>query len=128
MSFAPFGRLDTEPIYKYFNILNVDDTFLLETGKLIYKFKNSLIPSDIINSLFSLSRDSPSRNSRYNLRTRSNFSSVPHELLSIYVQKSIRMRTQLVWNAIPLNIKSCESLPSFKAQYKKHLLLDYSDS
>ena len=40
MYFAPFGRLDTEPIYKYFNILNVDDTFLLETGKLIYKFKN----------------------------------------------------------------------------------------
>ena len=52
MSFAPFGRLDTEPIYKHFNILNVDDTFLLETGKLIYKFKKSLIPSDIINSLY----------------------------------------------------------------------------
>ena len=101
-------------------------TFLLETGKLIYKFKKSLIPSDIINSLFTSSRNCPSVNSRYNLRTRGNTSTVPHELLTINAQKSIRTRTQLVWNAIPLNIRSCESLPSFKFQYKKHILLDYS--
>ncbi len=36
MSFAPFGRLDTKPIYTHFNILDVDNTFLLEAGKLNY--------------------------------------------------------------------------------------------
>ena len=40
MTFAPFGRIDMNPILNYLEILDIDDIFLLETAKLIYKIKN----------------------------------------------------------------------------------------
>ena len=121
MSFAPFGRLDIQPIYKHFNILDVDNTFLLESVKFIYKLKNSLIPSDIsIASHFI--RNTNSINN-YSLRSRTCTTTVPHNLLSVYAQKSIQNRMSILWNNIPMEVIESGSFNSFKAQYKKHLLL-----
>ena len=44
MTFAPFGRIDMIPILNYLEILDIDDIFLLETAKLIYKIKTSMVP------------------------------------------------------------------------------------
>lgn len=124
MSFAPFGRLDTKPIFKHFNILDIDNTFLLESGKFIYKLKNNLIPSRVINSLFTTNINNQIR---YSLRLRSRahtLSVVPHELLSLNAQKSLKNRADDLWNAIPSDIRNTDSLAAFKRQYKLFLLLD----
>ncbi len=45
MTFAPFGNIDLQPIYDYLKVLNVDKTFLLETGKFLFKYNcNQIIP------------------------------------------------------------------------------------
>ena len=126
MSFASIGRLDVQQIYEHFKILDVDNSFLLETGKFIYKYKHELIPSDIIASHFSRSHSTQTI-PRYSLRSQTNDRSVvPFELLSSFAQKSIQNRMSVVWNVIPTEIHNCESFSCFKAQYKNYLLLDDS--
>ena len=44
MTFAPFGQIDLNPILSYLDILDVDDIFLLETAKLLFKVENKMIP------------------------------------------------------------------------------------
>ena len=44
MTFGPFGRIDMGPILNYLKILDIEDIFLLETSKLLFKMKNGIIP------------------------------------------------------------------------------------
>ena len=44
MSFAPFGHIQISPIYECLDILNVENTFNLETAKFIFKSINGLLP------------------------------------------------------------------------------------
>ena len=69
MTFAPFGRIDMNPILNYLEILDIDDIFLLETAKLIYKIKTSMIPI-ALGQYFELRNANHTHN--YNLRPRSN--------------------------------------------------------
>ena len=124
MSFAPLGRIDTQPIFKHFQLLNVDNTFLLETAKFIYKLKNSLIPSVLVANHFTRTRTTPAINSNgtYSLRPRSNTTVVPHCLLSNYAQKSIQNRMHVMWDNIPNDIVKSDSLNLFKKHYKQYLI------
>ena len=120
MSFAPLGRVNPRRIYKHLNILDVNTTFLLETGKFIFKSKNDLIPISTIAKHFN--RTMPNQH-HYNLRSRENQSSVvPIVLRSEHAQKSIQIQESDLWNDIPAEIRSNESLKGFKNQYKKFLL------
>ena len=49
MLFAPFGRLDLDPIYDYLKILDVNKVKDLETSKFMYKLKNNILPVTIAN-------------------------------------------------------------------------------
>ena len=49
MTFAPYGPLDLQPIYQELDILNLDQRFLLERGKSMYKKKRNLLPTVIAN-------------------------------------------------------------------------------
>ena len=49
MLFAPFGRLDLDPIYDYLKILDVNKVKDLETSKFMYKMKNNILPVTIAN-------------------------------------------------------------------------------
>ena len=120
MSFSPFGRVATKPIYDYFNILTIEQTFMLESGKFIYKSKNALLPNSTIASHFSRELV----NHGYNLRIRNTGASIiPVELLSVYAQKSIQHKTAEIWGKIPASIRDLEFFSAFKRQYKKHLLM-----
>ena len=120
MSFSPFGRVATKPIYDYFNILTIEQTFMLESGKFIYKSKNALLPISTIASHFSRELV----NHGYNLRIRNTGASIiPVELLSVYAQKSIQHKTAEIWDKIPVSIRDLEFFGAFKRQYKKHLLM-----
>ena len=47
MTFAPFGRIDINPVLNYLDILDVSDISFLESAKLFYKTKNGLIPINL---------------------------------------------------------------------------------
>ena len=47
MLFAPFGRIDLDPLYDYLKILDVDKVKMLETSKFMYKQKNNAFPVTI---------------------------------------------------------------------------------
>ena len=67
MSFAPFGHIQISPIYECLDILNVENTFNLETAKFIFKSINGLLPLSSIASHFELE---PQIMHNYNTRQR----------------------------------------------------------
>ena len=107
MSFAPFGRLDTKPIFQHLKLLNVEETFLLESAKFIYKDKNGLLPISSIAHHF----DRPIPNSNRALRLRSHSSVAPYNLLSNSAKKSIQVRSPQIWESIPSSLRV---FPTFK--------------
>ena len=119
MSFAPLGRLNTKPIFKHLKILDVHETFTLESAKYIFKLKNSLLPIDTIARHFDVTNTTsrPVRLSRNYV-----ISLVPAELRSQYARKSIQFRQTTLWQEIPADIQNCSSLSSFKCFLKEHLL------
>ena len=76
MTFAPFGRIELEPLYEYLKVLKVKEVFLLETGKFMYKMENNLLPVSI-GDYFQPRKQNNSTN--YNLRTRKNTSTAEYQ-------------------------------------------------
>ena len=68
MLFAPFGRLDLDPIYDYLKILDVNKVKDLETSKFMYKMKNDILPVTIENYFQPVNHRSSTHN--YSLRMR----------------------------------------------------------
>ena len=119
MTFAPFGRIDLDPIYNFLNILDLDKVRYFETSKLMYKLKNNLIPTPIGN-YFELRGDRTS-NHNYSLRNRERLvSQIAPRLES--GKNSIQYRGEQIWNEIPIIIRSCNSLQKFKKALKQSLI------
>ena len=119
MTNSPFGRVEIQPMFDYFKILNFDKTFAFETGKFLYKSKKSLLPISTIARHF----NREVANHGYNLRNRSTGSSiVPVDLLSTYARKSIQHRETRLWAEIPTDVRNLDFFGAFKQQYKKYLL------
>ena len=121
MSFAPFGRVDLEQIYEELNILNVRQTFSLESSKFMFKSKKGLLPTEIAN-YFSESQPA-GRISSYNLRTRRNKPRLIIPRLASS-EKSIFIRGEILWNSISEEDKSSDSFLTFKRNIKAALLSD----
>ena len=66
MCFAPFGKIDLAPLFEILEILKINQIYLLETGKFVFKEKNNLLPVRIAN-YFEI-RQTPVHG--YNLRQR----------------------------------------------------------
>ena len=49
MTFAPFGAVDLEPVYKQLKILEVPKICLLETGKFEFEHQKEPLPTQICN-------------------------------------------------------------------------------
>lgn len=117
MTFAPFGRIDIEPVFTFLKILDVKKVFLLETGKFMYKKQKDLIPVSIGN-YFKFRQN----NSIYNLRSskENSNSSILYRLGSS--EKSIQFRGTKIWEGLPNEVKTCESLIFFKTRLKEFLI------
>ena len=122
MTFAPFGRIDLKPIYKELGVLDVKNTFFLETGKFMFRVKNDLLPMRFANYFENADSSSSSENS-YNLRSNSRRTHVVTRLLSS--NKSIQVRDENVWEKIPDTIRTNTTLNSFKRQTKCMLVESY---
>ena len=117
ITFAPFGPLDLQPIYRELEFLNLHQTFLLEKGKFMYKRKKELLPT-VIASYFDTE---PAAVHTYNLRRREN-SSYSFRSNTINGQKSIQNKGEILWQEMPQYLKDIDSLISFKKFYKAHLI------
>ena len=123
MTFAPFGRVDLKPIYKELGVLDVKNTFRLETSKFMFKVKNDLLPIEFANHFETADSLSNSTNS-YNLRGNSQRKRVTTRLLSS--NRSIQVRGENFWEEIPDIIKANNSLNTFKRQTKCMLIESYT--
>ena len=123
MTFAPFGRVDLKPIYKDLQLLDVKNTFFLETSKFMFKLKNDLLPIRFANHFESSDSSSSSQiSSKYSLRSRIQINRVVTRLLAS--RSSIQIRGENLWNEIPDSIKNEASLTTFKRLIKFMLLED----
>ena len=118
ITFAPFGRVDVEPLYKELFILDVGDTFILETCKFMYRFKKNLLPTDI--AIYFTHPLSSKPKSSYNLRPRKTPSRIETRLRSS--ENSIHIRGELIWDYVPEVSRSSKSLQIFKQTIKNSLV------
>ena len=125
MTFAPYGNIDVDSIYKYLDIPNVLDTISLETGKFMFKKENGLLPLPYIANHFEIRLRSSNVFHRYNLRNRGiNMPTISQK--SSHGEKSIQFRGAKLWNSLPQELIRCENLRKFKKDLKSHLLEDIS--
>ena len=117
ITFAPFGPLDLEPIYRDLELLNLNQTVLLERAKFMFKRKNNLLPTTIANFFATESRPE----SRYNLRRTPNNGLCFRSNLEVG-KKSIQNIGEILWSELPPYLKDSESLKMFKKYYKSHLI------
>ena len=111
MTFAPLGNIDLQPIYDYLKVLNIDQLFSLETGKLLYKLnKNQIIPN--IGGYFEI--DPYVNQHDYGLRSRS--TNAPTRLVcrTKSSEKSLQVRGLKLWQSLPSEVTDSESLNIFK--------------
>ena len=123
MTFAPF-RIDTGPIFKYLEFLNISQIFLIETGKFVFKARKGILPISTIADHFVRATTTH----QYNLRTSNQRLLVtPLVLLSSFKRKSLHIRGIDMWNKFPELLKLSESMNIFKRGLKLYLLEDQND-
>ena len=109
------GRI--KPIFKELNILDVKNSFYLETCKFMYKFKNNLLPVRMANYFTDNNENFLPSNHAYALRPRKHrFTCITTRLVS--GEKSIQIRGEKVWVNIPDEIKNHTSFVVFKREIK----------
>ena len=117
ITFAPFGPLDLEPIYRELEFLTLDQTISLEKGKFMHKKEKNLLPTVIANHFDAEAR--PEHN--YNLRRRQNNQN-PFRSNTATGRNSIQFHGLNLWNELPEYLKDIDSIPHFKKLLKSHLL------
>ncbi len=96
--------------------LTFEDRCVYHMGLLIYKCKNKLVPkylSDLITF---------SNNERYSLRSIERNDLVQIKPRTNYMKDTFSYSSTEIWKNIPLRIRNCSSVTSFKNNYKKLLL------
>ena len=102
-------QANSDPLFKELRILKLFDLVKLEAGSYVYKNRNS----DEFQQL----------NHQYNTRNREDIA-IPIHHLSIY-QNSLAYNSVKIWNAFKESIKYKPSLKCFRANFKKHLMVNY---
>ena len=124
MTFAPFGNIDVDSIYKYLDIPKIHDTIMIETGKFIFKRENGLLPNSDIANHFRLRNGNVSHG--YYLRNRG-LNTPIIDYSSSFGEKSIQFRGAKVWNALPTDLCKTESLDFSRKNLKSHIFEDSSE-
>ena len=119
MTFAPFGNIDLQPIYDYLEVLNLDQIYLFELGKFLYKMYHNLLPSHCVGHYFE--PDPYVNQHSYGLRSRT--ANVPTRLTcrTKFSEKSVQISGSKFWAKLPEDIRNSNSLSIFKKCLKTHL-------
>ena len=117
ISFSPFNSSNISLIYKKFAILQLDKIHKLELGKILFKYKNDMLPDRFkdhfasISSIHSHSTRSRSRNDFFIPRVRTSLA-----------QNTVKVEGPKCWNSFPENIKALKSFDSFSDSLKFYLV------
>ena len=117
MSFAPFGRIDLDPLYEILEILKIEHVYELEIAKFAFRRQRNLLPCDIAN-YFQVRE--PTRTLRNCLLTQPSRKVITNTILGA---KSVERKSSEIWEKVPNEIKLAPSLNSFKKIFKSHLIL-----
>jgi hypothetical protein len=113
----------TNPLFKSLGTLKVHDIYFHQLGTFMYQLHNNMFPSNLtFNELFTTNESIHD----HNTRQAGDF----HVTLTKtkLAENTIRVQGALFWNSLPLHLKSCPSIASFKSNLKKHLISYYSPS
>ncbi len=87
-------------------------------GVLIYKAFHNLAPVYLSNLLI----NDTYATANYNLRSKNKID-IPHPLIkSRYTKYSFQHSAMVVWNEIPVKIRTCDKLYTFRKLYRNYLL------
>ena len=105
----------SSPLFKRLNLLKLNEINKLNATLLVFKSLNEFITSPIpyVHQNFG----------PYNLRRRETLF-IPFSRSS-QSQRFIAIRGARLWNELPLEIRSCRTVHSFKRKLKKHYLTQY---
>ena len=115
MTFAPFGKVDLDPVYRDLKILGLPEMHFLEKAKFMHKYKNGKLPT-IFDNYF---QNNETVTHSYNLRR----INPQRPILSSYAEKMILHNGLAIWNAVPDEIKSIENIKTFSFRIKQDILL-----
>ena len=115
MTFAPFGRVDLEPVYRDLKILGLAEMHFLEKAKFMFKYFNGKLPQNFDN-YFQQNEPNPQP---YFLRHERRH----HRITSRFSEKMVKHNGMSIWNTVPDEIKRCNNIKSFCFKLKKDILL-----
>ena len=110
-----------KPLLSQCKLLNIKDLLKLETAKHVYKFQCNSLPTVFNDQYTSISNV-------HNYRTRA---SVRNDLAIVRTHKNIgkqsmKIKGAEVWNDIPTQIRSLNSVKHFAKEYKSYLISKYN--
>ena len=123
MTFADFNS-HTNQLFIKQNMLKMDDIIKTQQLKLVYEFKNNILPYDLMNLFKTI-------NNVYNYKTRSNDNKrlfIPEIHTTTYGNKSLKYQGPLLWNKISKTnpiINEIKSSKRLKKVLKSHYLASY---
>ena len=108
----------TDPLFKKYKILKLNDTINLELGKFMYRFEKGTLPLPLLR-LFKRNVDF------HNYNTRGKMSVNTQQHSSNIYNKSFLARGPALWSQFNNKIKSSPSINSIVRKFKKNCLLSY---
>ena len=112
-------RAHSPPIFQNLKTLNILDLYSYNVALLGFYYFKDMLPHNI-----SIMFCTNNRVHNYNTRNNDNF----HlwAVKSNFMKNSLRHQFPLIWNTLPENIRSCNTLSLFKRSLKKHYLAKYT--
>ena len=120
MNFSPL-RSHINELFKKDSILKCKDIYEIEKLKVVFHYKENLLPSDLMN-LFTANRDLHSHN------TRNDRLHVPQINTTMHGKNSLKYSACVLWNdhlKINNNINIITSTSQFKSYLKKYYISKY---
>jgi hypothetical protein len=107
---APLPFLSTDDKLRVANVLSLDNQFAFNTSVLVYKVKNGLAPAYMGKLLINA-------NSKYDF---GNYI-LPRTRIDLF-KSSFAFSGASTWNSLPVKVRACRTLSTFKSAAKKHFL------
>jgi len=111
-------RSHSRPLFVKYNVLTVDDMYLLELGVFMFRFFKNELPA-VFNDYFT------KRNDIHNYQTRhtNNFNLTHNK--KVFADHSIRTSGPIFWNSLDKTIKTSNSSKHLRNQLKQKLISNY---
>ena len=112
-------RSHSGPLFAKYNVLTVDDMYLLELGVFMFRYSMSDLPSAFNDYYFTKRSDIH----RYQTRNVNDLNLVLNK--KAFSDHSIRTSGPILWNSLEKTLKTSKSIKHFRNQLKQKLISNY---